>query len=86
MTTQPGKCKLFSYKFQVVTDRPIVGYSRPIPFALSEAIKSQIDKMVDDILEIGFSFFLNPLTIVQRDGKNTWYLCIYPYIKSVYHP
>jgi hypothetical protein len=58
MTTQTKKYKLYSYKFQVVTDRPIVGYSQPIPFALRLAIKSQLDKMVeDDILETEFSFF-----------------------------
>jgi hypothetical protein len=31
-TARPGKCNLFKYKFQVETDRPIVGYSRPSHF------------------------------------------------------
>jgi hypothetical protein len=34
MTTKPGRCNLLSYKFQVATDKSIVGYSRRIPFAL----------------------------------------------------
>jgi hypothetical protein len=54
----------------VETDCPIVAYSRPVPFALRPTVKSQIDQMIkDDILEIGNSSFLNPLTIGQRDDK-----------------
>lgn len=46
MTSRPGKCKLFSYKFQVETGCPVGGYSRPIHFALRPAVKSQIDQMI----------------------------------------
>jgi hypothetical protein len=31
MTTKPGRCNLFSYKFQVDTDKPIVGYFKTYP-------------------------------------------------------
>jgi hypothetical protein len=31
MTTKPGRCNLFKYKFQVELDKPIVGSSRPNP-------------------------------------------------------
>jgi hypothetical protein len=34
MVTKPGKCNLFTYKFLVETDKPIIGYSRPIPFSI----------------------------------------------------
>jgi hypothetical protein len=71
MTTKPGKCNLFSYKFQVDTDKPIVGYSRPIPFAIRPAVREQIDQMLrDDILEVSTSPNLNPLTVVPKEeGK-----------------
>jgi hypothetical protein len=69
-TSKPGVCKLFSYKFQVEADRPIVGYNRPIAFALRPAVRQQIEQMLkDDILEASSSPFLNPLTIVHREGK-----------------
>jgi hypothetical protein len=38
-TSKPAVCKLFSYKFQVEPDRPIVGYNRPIAFALRPAVR-----------------------------------------------
>jgi hypothetical protein len=54
----------------VEADRPIVGYSRPVHFALRPAVKSQTEeKLQDYILEIGNSPILNPLTVVQRHGK-----------------
>jgi hypothetical protein len=69
MTTKPGKCNLFSYKFQVNHDKPIIGYSRPIPFATRSAVREQIDQMLrDDILETSASPILNPLTIVSKEG------------------
>lgn len=33
-TSRPGRCNLFEHKFQVNKDKPIVGYFRPIPFAI----------------------------------------------------
>jgi hypothetical protein len=36
LTSKPGKCKGFTYEFQVKTGKPIVGYSRPIPFTLQQ--------------------------------------------------
>jgi hypothetical protein len=38
MILKPRKCKLFAYKFQMETDKPTVGYSRPIPFAFRPAV------------------------------------------------
>jgi hypothetical protein len=53
MTTKPGKCRIFKYKFQVIADKPIVGYSRAIPFATRPAVREKIKHMVkDDSLEV----------------------------------
>jgi hypothetical protein len=69
-TSKRGVCKLFSYKFRVEADRPIVGYNTPIAFALRPAVRQQIEQMLkDDILEASSSPFLNPLTIVQRERE-----------------
>jgi hypothetical protein len=69
LTTRPEKCTPFTYKFQVDTDRPIVGLSRPIPFALRPAVREQIRQMlVDDLIEIITSPVFNPLTVVRKEG------------------
>jgi hypothetical protein len=69
MTTKPGRCNLFKYKFEVNTDKPILGYSRPIPFATRSAVREQIDQTLrDDILETSASPILHPLTIVSKEG------------------
>jgi hypothetical protein len=68
MTSKPGKCNLFTYKFHVETNKPIVGYSRPIPFVLRAKVQRQIEQMVkDDITEVSNSPVLNPLTVVPRN-------------------
>jgi hypothetical protein len=69
ITTRPGKCKLFTYKFQVNADGPIVDHSSPIPFALRPAVTEEIRQMlVDDIIETSTSPILNPLTVVSKEG------------------
>jgi hypothetical protein len=70
MTTKPGRCNLFKYKFQVQADKPIIGYSRPIPYAIRPAVREQINQMVKDgILEISTSPILNPLTVVTKESR-----------------
>jgi hypothetical protein len=65
-----GKCKLLKYKFDVKTDQPLRSFSRPVPFAMRNAVKSQIQEMIrDDILELSQSNILNLLTVVPREGK-----------------
>jgi hypothetical protein len=44
LTSKPGKCNLFTYNFQVETDKPIVGYSRPIPFALRTEVRGKLNR------------------------------------------
>jgi hypothetical protein len=69
LTTKPGRCSLLEYKFKIDTDKPIVGYSRPIPFAHRPAVRQQINQMLaDEILEISTSPILNPLTVVKKDN------------------
>jgi hypothetical protein len=68
LTTKPGRCNLLKYKFQVNTDKPIVGHSRPIPFALRPAIRETTKWQM--MLEVSASPILNPLTIVKKErGK-----------------
>jgi hypothetical protein len=70
MSTKPGKCNLFKYKFQVENLRPMAAYNRPIPFSVRPAVRAQIAQMIEeDILETSYSPYLNPLTIVNREGK-----------------
>jgi hypothetical protein len=61
---------LFNCKFQVDTDKPIVGYSRLIPFATRPAVWEQINQMLrDDILKSSTCPILNPLTVVSKGRK-----------------
>jgi hypothetical protein len=50
----------------VEADKPIIGYSRPIPYALRPAVREQIQQMLADIIEISSSPILNPLTVVRK--------------------
>jgi hypothetical protein len=70
-TKRPGKCKGFEYTFQVQGQGPKSTYSRPLPFALRPAVSEEIRRLMkDDILEESHSSYLNPFTVVQREGKN----------------
>jgi hypothetical protein len=75
-TTLPGKCRLLKYKFHVKADQPLRSFSRPVPFAMRHAVKTQIQDIVrDDILELYQSDILNPLTVVPREGKKP-HICV----------
>jgi hypothetical protein len=46
------------------------GNSRPMPFALSKEVQEQVEEILaDHIIEESYSSYVNPLTLVQRDGK-----------------
>jgi len=46
-------------------------YSRPLSFALRPAVSEEIRQLMkDNILEESHSAYLNPLTVVQREGKS----------------
>jgi len=70
-TKKPGKCKGFEYTFQVQGQLSKSTYSRPLKFALRPAVSKEIRQLMkDDILEESHSSHLNPLTVVQREGKS----------------
>jgi hypothetical protein len=70
LTTKPGMCTLLKYKFQVVSDQPIVSFSRPIPFAQRPAVRELINQQLSDgILEVSNSPILNPITVVKKGGR-----------------
>jgi hypothetical protein len=61
---------LFEYGFEVTCSEPLVGFSRPITFSVRPAVRIQIEDMLKDgIIEISTSRYMNPLTIVIRDGR-----------------
>jgi hypothetical protein len=69
-------CRVFEYKFQLSDPKPILGFSRAIPFAIRPVVREQIRQMIeDDIIEISDSPFINPLTVVYKEGKNVR-LCV----------
>jgi len=69
-TKNPGKCNCFEYRFQLQGRVPESRNSRPIPFALSKEVQEQVEEMLaDHIIEESYSSNVNPLTLIQRDGK-----------------
>ena len=75
-TKIPGKCKVFEYKFQMQGGVPKSRCSRAIPFALRKEVREQIQEMIrNGVLEISYSPYVNPLTLVQREGKSVC-ICI----------
>jgi hypothetical protein len=69
-TKKPGKCNCFEYQFHLQGGVRKFRNSRPIPFALRKEVQEQIEEMLaDHIIEESYSSYVNPLTLVQRDGK-----------------
>jgi hypothetical protein len=66
---RPGECNCFEYRFQLQGGVPKSRNSRPIPFSLCREVQEQVEEMLaDNITEKSYSY-VNPLTLVQRDGK-----------------
>jgi hypothetical protein len=64
------------YEFRLTDENPVMSHSRVIPFAVRPVIRKQICQMIrDDILEISESPYINPVTVVHREGKEPR-LCI----------
>jgi hypothetical protein len=64
---RPGKCHQFEYEFKIEGSVPTSTNSRPIPLALRDQVREQIQIMLqDDILEESLSSYINPLTLVVR--------------------
>jgi hypothetical protein len=76
LTTRPGKCKVYEYKFNVPDTIPIKGHSIHVPYSATTAVRKQIEQMMEDgILELSDTSFINPLTIVYRENTEP-HICI----------
>jgi hypothetical protein len=76
MISKPGMYRVFEYKFTLSDPKPIVGFSRAIPFAIRPVMREQVRQMIeDDIIEISDSPFINPLTVVYKEGRKAR-LCV----------
>ena len=70
LTKRPGKCTQFAYDFKIEGSMPHSANSRPIPFALRNQVHEQIQAILKDgILEESHSAYINPITLVVREGK-----------------
>jgi hypothetical protein len=70
-TSTPGLCNSFEYEFFLRDHQPITMRERAIPFALREEVRKQIEMMLrNEIIETSTSSYVNPLTIVLREGKS----------------
>jgi len=73
---RPGKCIQFEYEFTKEGSVPYSANSRPIPVALSNQAREQIQAMLKDgILEESRSACINPITLLVRDRKAV-HICI----------
>jgi hypothetical protein len=69
-TAKPGKCTLMKYKFEMENSELIVGSNRVVPFSVRKEVREQLNQLLEDkVIEPSNSGYLNPLTIVLRDGK-----------------
>jgi hypothetical protein len=65
-----GLCCDYEYKFEVVDHVPFTTGERPIPYAMREAARGQIEMMVEQqIIEPATSSYVNPLVIVPKANK-----------------
>jgi hypothetical protein len=52
-------------------DKPVRSYTRLVPFSMRPAIRDQTHQLIeDDDIEISDLPFINPLTVVPREGKS----------------
>ena len=66
-----GKCRKFEYSFKIEGSMPPSANSRPIPLVLRDQVREQIREMLKDgILEESHSAYINPITLVVREGKS----------------
>jgi hypothetical protein len=69
-TKKPRKCDCFKYRFQLQGGVPKFQNSSPIQFLLCREVQEQVEEMLTNhIIEESYSY-INPLTLVQRDGKH----------------
>jgi hypothetical protein len=67
MTSKPGVCRVFEYKFPLSDPKHILRFSMAIPFAILPGVREQIRQIIEeDIIEISDSPFINPLIVVYK--------------------
>jgi hypothetical protein len=70
LTKLSGKCIQFAYEFTKESSMPHGSNSRPIPFALRNNAREQIQAMLKDVvLEESRSACINPVTLLVRERK-----------------
>jgi hypothetical protein len=70
LTTRPGKCKAYEYKYNITDTTPTIGHSRPVLCSARAGVRKQIEQMMEDgILELSDSSFINLLTTVHRENR-----------------
>jgi hypothetical protein len=68
-TSKPEKCILFEYEFKVTPFNQVVRSARPMPVSVRPAVRNHIGQMLNEgVVEMSKSSYLNPLTIVMKDG------------------
>jgi len=66
LTKRPGKCTQFEYEFKIEGSMP----HSATPFALRSQMREQIHEMLKDgILKESHFAYINPITLVVREGK-----------------
>jgi predicted aspartyl protease len=69
-SSRPGRCRNFTYAFEVKDKADVMSTSRLIPFKLRHEVREQIQQLLaDGVIEHSSSSYVNPLTIVPRPGK-----------------
>jgi hypothetical protein len=66
----PGRCVDYEYGFEVEDHVPFTAKERPIPYMMREAVREQIEMMIEHgIIEPASSPYSNPLVIVPKANK-----------------
>lgn len=67
----PGKIKDYVYRLRLTDEEPVRAKPYPIPFHRREAVRKEIDKMMEEgIIQPSCSNYLNPIVVVQKsDGR-----------------
>lgn len=71
LTDLPGKTDLIEHDLQLTSSIPIYTRPYPIPFAMKEDVRKEIQKLLDmDIIEPSNSPYCSPIVIVKKPDKS----------------
>jgi hypothetical protein len=69
-SSTPGLCVKFEYEFELTDHAPFSYRERPIPYAIRDAVREQIEMMIrQGIIEPATLPYSNPLVIVPKANK-----------------